>query len=222
MLHYITARDLNRYPRLRASMFRDRADQFHTRLGWDVSIDPAGEERDAYDACDPLYVIWEEADGRHGGSMRFLPTTGPTMINDHFADLLAPRPIRDRRVLECTRFCLARNATPRVSAALMLGGCEVGLGHGLSHSVGVFDARMTRIYARLGWTPQVIGSRGTGRDRVSAGLWTFSEAQADALAERAGIPRELSQEWFDRARDGWQDADRAPALWQDVPLVRTA
>lgn len=200
MLHYITACDLHGYPRLGATMFRDRADQFHTRLGWDVSINSKGEERDGYDALDPLYVIWEEADGSHGGSMRFLPTTGATMISDHFSDLIAGRPIRDPGIWECTRFCLARNAAPRVAAALMLGGCEIGLAYGLSHSVGVFDARMTRIYARLGWSPQVIGSRGSGRDRVSAGLWSFSQSRADQLAARAGIPRALSIEWIERAR----------------------
>ena len=201
MLRYIHGHDLHHFPRLTATMFRDRADQFHTRLGWKVSIDPAGEERDAYDRLDPIYVIWEEADGSHGGSMRFLPTTGPTMLNDHFSHLLAGVKVRQQAVWECTRFCLARNAAPRVSAALMLGGAEIGLGFGLTHSVGVFDARMTRIYSRLGWTPRILGSSGKGREAVSAGLWSFSEAQADALAERAAIPRLLSRRWFASAFD---------------------
>ena len=78
MLCYIYAEDLHRFPRLRDTMFRDRAEQFKKRLGWAVSVNEAGEERDEYDDLNPLYVIWE-ADGRHGGSMRFLPTTGPTM-----------------------------------------------------------------------------------------------------------------------------------------------
>jgi N-acyl-L-homoserine lactone synthetase len=37
-----------------------------------------GQERDRYDDLNPLYVIWQEHDGRHAGSMRFLPTTGRT------------------------------------------------------------------------------------------------------------------------------------------------
>lgn len=199
MLRYAFADDLHRFPKLEATMFRDRADQFHTRLGWEVTVDSHGEERDQYDALNPLYVMWENADGSHGGSMRFLPTTGRTMIHEHFAELLGGRMLRDPRIWECTRFCLSRNAAPRVSAALMLGGAEVGLGFGLRRSVGVFDARMVRIYARLGWTPEVIGSSGEGRTRISAGLWPFSEAQASALADRAGIPRALSRLWFHRA-----------------------
>jgi len=198
MLRYIHGTELSRHPQLRDTMFRDRADQFHTRLGWAVDVDHGGEERDEYDRLDPLYVIWQNADGGHGGSMRFLPTAGPTMLNDHFLHLLDGNPLRNPLIWECTRFCLARNAAPKVSAALMLGGAEIGLAQGLSFSVGVFDARMVRIYSRLGWTPMVMGSEGQGRDAISAGLWAFSQATADTLARRAGIPRETSRLWYRR------------------------
>ncbi len=200
MLRYLHASELQSFPLLRDTMFRDRADQFHTRLGWNVQLTDAGEERDEYDALDPLYVIWEEPDGRHGGSMRFLPSSGRTMINEHFRFLLEDRAISNPQIWECTRFCLARDAAPQVSAALMLGGCEVGLGFGLSFSIAVFDARMVRIYRRLGWSPMVLGSAGEGRDEISAGLWHFSEARAQALCEKAGIPRAVSRLWFHRAQ----------------------
>jgi len=209
MLHYIHADQLHHQPDLRNTMFRDRADQFSTRLGWDVQVDAHGEEHDAYDALNPLYVIWQNVDGSHGGSMRFLPTSGPVMVNDHFLHLLDGHPIRNPQIWECTRFCLARNAAPRVSAALMLAGAELGLGMGLTFSLGVFDARMVRIYSRLGWAPIVLGTEGDGRDAISAGLWAFSEARANALAEKAGIPRGLSRLWFHKAMSR---NEPAPAL----------
>ena len=211
MLRYLYGSELKTHPQLRDSMFRDRADQFHTRLGWNVQLTDAGEERDEYDTLDPLYVIWEEPDGRHGGSMRFLPTSGRTMINEHFRFLLEDHAISNPLIWECTRFCLARDAAPHVSAALMLGGCEVGLGFGLSFSIAVFDARMVRIYRRLGWSPMVLGTTGEGRDAISAGLWHFSEARAQALCEKAGVPRALSRLWFHRAQG------RA-----EIPLARIA
>jgi acyl homoserine lactone synthase len=211
MLRYLFANELNEFPLLRDSMFRDRADQFHTRLGWNVQLTEEGEERDQ-DALDPLYVIWEEPDGRHGGSMRFLPTTGRTMINEHFRMLLEDRPLANPKIWECTRFCLARDAAPNVSAALMLGGAEIGLGFDLSFSVGVFDARMVRIYRRLGWSPMVLGTVGEGRDAISAGLWNFSEARAHSLCEKAGIPRALSRLWFHRSR----------SRTEEIPLARIA
>lgn len=211
MLRYIYADQLHAFPRLRDSMFRDRADQFKTRLGWEVSVSEAGEERDAYDDENPLYVIWETDDGRHGGSMRFLPTTGRTMLNDHFPQLLQGRALCNPGIWECTRFCLARGAAPRVSAALMLGGAEIGLGLDLDFSVGVFDARMVRIYSRLGWPPAVLGSMGEGRDTISVGLWHFSEAVAQRLCDKAGIARAQSRLWFHSAMEA-RRRPRAPRL----------
>ena len=63
MLRYLYADQLDQFPRLADEMFTHRADQFKTRLGWDVSVDANGHERDEYDALNPLYVIWETADG---------------------------------------------------------------------------------------------------------------------------------------------------------------
>lgn len=201
MLHFIYADQLHNYPTLRDSMFRDRADQFRTRLGWEVSVSDEGQERDQYDDLNPLYVIWETDEGRHGGSMRFLPTTGRTMLNEHFAHLLQGRALRNHGIWECTRFCLARGAAPQVSAALMLGGAEVGLGNQLDFSVGVFDARMVRIYGRLGWSPAVLGTQGEGRDAISVGMWHYNESVARHLAEKADVPRARSRMWFHAAME---------------------
>jgi acyl homoserine lactone synthase len=182
-------------------MFLDRADQFKTRLGWDVDVDAKGEERDKYDAMNPLYVIWEEADGGHGGSMRFLPSTGPVMVNDYFGDLIKG-PIRSPLIWELTRFCLKRGAGAHVAAALMLGGGEIMQGFGIKHFVGVFDARMVRIYRMIGASPEVLGSEGTGREEISVGLWNFTGVAQAQIAARAGITPEQSRFWFDQAMGG--------------------
>lgn len=199
MLRYVYADDIHRFPRLADSMFRDRADQFATRLGWDVQVDERGHERDEYDTLNPLYVIWEGADGRHRGSMRFLPTTGRTMINEHFTDLLGGGTIVSPLIWECTRFCLARGAESRVAAALMLGGGELMRHFGVCHFAGVFDERMVRIYRVIGSSPEVLGSRGEGRDRISVGLWEFTESARRRVAQRARVSPELSDLWFRRS-----------------------
>lgn len=199
MLRYIYADELHQYPELAKAMFQDRADQFKTRLGWEVSVDENGEERDQYDALNPLYVIWEEVDGSHGGSMRFLPTTGPVMVNEIFGHLTGGSPITSPLIWECTRFCLARGAGSYVAAALMLGGGEIMTAFGIRHFAGVFDARMVRIYKAIGSSPEILGSEGTGRDRISVGLWEFSQEARDKVAARAGVSQELSRLWFNRA-----------------------
>lgn len=198
MLRYVYASDLDDFPKLARTMFQDRADQFKSRLGWDVQVDHNGFERDEYDDLNPLYVIWEEPDGSHGGSMRFLPTTGRTMVNEHFGDLISG-PIVSPLIWECTRFCLTRGAGSHVAAALMLGGGEIMQNFGIEHFVGVFDARMVRIYRMIGSSPEVLGSAGNGRDQISVGLWHFDDQAAASVAERAGVPMERSRQWFDRS-----------------------
>ncbi|MFV2033912.1 MAG: acyl-homoserine-lactone synthase [Halocynthiibacter sp.] len=211
MLRYLYGDQLHDFPKLRDTMFRDRAEQFRRRLGWDVYVNRAGEERDQYDLMNPLYVIWQRTDGTHGGSMRFLPTVGDTMVNDHFLHLTDGVRIQSPLVWECTRFCLAPEAEARVSALLMLGGTEVGLGFYLRHAVGVFDSRMVRIYRRLGWGPTILGADGTGRDAVSVGLWEFSPAVRDRMLRKSGVTAAVSQLWFERAfgREKQQFAESA-------------
>lgn len=192
MIRYLPADSLDRHPVLAREMFRDRAAQFRDRLRWEVTVDDRGEERDEYDGKDPLYVIWETEAGGHGGSMRFLPTTGDTMINDHFLHLTDGVEIRSPFIWECTRFCLAPGAGRRVSAALMLAGLDLGLGQGLSHAVGVFDAPMERVYRALGWAPDILGER----DGVAVGLWAFEAERREILLRRAGLEAETADRWY--------------------------
>ena len=180
-------------------MFRDRADQFKIRLNWEVNVDAHGFERDEYDDLNPLYVIWENVDGTHGGSMRFLPTVGRVMVNEHFPHLLGGGSISSPTIWECTRFCLSRGANPKVAAALMLAGGEIMEGFGVEHFVGVFDARMVRIYRRIGSSPEVLGQEGEGRVQISVGLWHFASVAKAQVAQKAGLSPEISRLWFDRA-----------------------
>ncbi|MEM7075464.1 MAG: acyl-homoserine-lactone synthase [Pseudomonadota bacterium] len=199
MLRYVYGTDLKQTPRLADSMFRDRARQFRDRLGWDVNVDGNGHERDEYDDLDPLYVIWEGSDGLHRGSMRFLPTTGRTMINEHFTDLLGGGTLVSPLIWECTRFCLAHGAESRIAAALMLGGGELMRHFGVAHFAGVFDARMIRIYRMIGSSPEILGSAGDGKSRISVGLWEFTPEARKHVSHRAGVSPELSETWFYRS-----------------------
>jgi acyl homoserine lactone synthase len=206
MLRYLYADSLERFPRLAESMFRDRAKQFSTRLGWEVNVDAQGFERDEYDALNPLYVIWELPDGRHGGSMRFLPTTGPAMVNDHFRALLGDGTAESPLIWECTRFCLSpdadRREQGRASAALALGAGELMAHFQLRHYVGVFDLRMERIYRLMGLEPEVIGRAGEGREALGVGLWSMHEEAFAPTLKRVGVSRAVSRGWLRYALAG--------------------
>ncbi len=211
MLRYVYADDLNAMPRLKDGMFKDRAVQFSQRLGWEVTVDADGYERDSYDGLNPLYILWELPDGTHGGSLRLLPTTGDTMINDHFRDLTDGVKIQSPLIWECTRFCLAPGAEANVSSALMLGVLEVGLNAHLEHIAGVFDARMIRVYARVGWGPTVLGTVGKGRDAISAGLWPVENSYRARLLSKAGVSSEVSDHWYNRSFGAITDRTAAVA-----------
>lgn len=196
MLRFLGGAELDRHPRLRDTMFADRARQFHERLGWPVELDGRGWERDDYDRLDPTYVVWQMPDGSHGGSLRFLPTTGRTMVNEHFSALAGGRRFSHPKVWECTRFCLSEAAGPAMSAAVLLGAAQFGVGLGLARAVAVFDARMARLYRHLGWEPVVLGTEGWGPDAISLGWWDFSEEVRRRMARKAGIPAETARVWF--------------------------
>lgn len=202
MLRYIYGRDLAQEPKLKASMHLDRADQFKRWLGWEVSVDARGWEADEYDRDDTLYVIWVMLDGTHGGSMRFIPTSGQTMVNDHFGNLLGGRVINDPKIWECTRYCLQTGVPSRVAAALMLAGGELMRAYDLAHLLGVFDARMIRIYRMIGASPKVLGSSGNGCDQISVGLWAYRPMDRISVLRRAGLSSEVSEHWFQRSMGG--------------------
>ena len=202
MIRYLYASQLSAHPTLARTMFEDRAEQLRERLQWEVDVDQNGWERDQYDVVNPLYLIWENADGTHGASMRVLPTVGRTMANEVFAHMNAGVEIRGPFIWECTRFCISPRAgcdQKRVAGALMLGGQELGLRFGLRQAVGVYDYRMTRIYRGIGWVPELVGTCGTGRDRICLGLWPFGPEIRDQIAEKAGLPANIAEGWFDAA-----------------------
>lgn len=200
MIKFIYADALDMFPKLKDTMFKDRAWQFKERLGWDVHVDENGHESDEYDRINPLYMIYELEDGTHGGSMRLLPTTADTMVNDHFLDLAGGVALRSPLIWECTRFCLTPNTNAnggQVGAALMLAGLEMSQRFAVENWVGVFDARMVLIYKRLGWCPEILGTSGTDKDAIAVGLWTVSDEAMDTIARKSGIPRATAEAWFD-------------------------
>lgn len=213
MIRFIYADQLDTFPTLRDTMFRDRAAQFKSRLKWDVTVDATGYEIDQYDAMNPLYVIWEMEDGTHGGSMRVMPTVGDTMVNDFFTHLAGGVRIESPLIWECTRFCISPRFdehAARIAGCLLGAGCELGLQFGLTDSVGVFDARMVRIYRRIGWEPTVLGADGTGRDKIAVGLWAICEEARQRICDKAGITPDQLTDWFNASFDAMPAAITLP------------
>jgi acyl homoserine lactone synthase len=120
------------------------------------------------------------------------------MINEHFSDLMDTT-ITSPLIWECTRFCLAPKASGRIAGALMLAGGELMRAFSLTHLLGVFDQRMVRIYNMIGASPEVLGSSGEGRDKISVGLWEYRAEDRMKVLRRAGLSSEISENWFNRS-----------------------
>ena len=139
-------------------------------------MDENGWEQDEYDALNPLYIIWEDADGRHGGSMRVLPTTGRTMAAEHFLDLtggvriVEPADLGVHALLPgAGRLAGGRRraAARRRSSSACASALDAG-GRGVRRA----DAADLRPHRH---SPDVIGTSGEGRDAISVGLWPITE-----------------------------------------------
>jgi acyl homoserine lactone synthase len=172
------------YSDLLDKMFRLRARIFHDQLRWDVKVTD-GCERDKYDYERPVYIIY--TDGRLGqvkGSMRLLPTTGPTLLVDFFSDTLPDAAdLRAPTIWECSRFCLDDRALANdhdgllfASTVLLIALGDLAIRSGIESVLGNFDSAMLRLYRRLGCEVEVLGStRRYGRP-VYLGLHPISES----------------------------------------------
>jgi N-acyl-L-homoserine lactone synthetase len=191
MIITLSQDDRIEHPALFDQMFKSRAAVFHDRLGWDVVVTD-GHEMDRYDEeADPVYLLAVDEHQQVRGSLRLLATTGPTMLQSEFkhffdddVDVAAPT------IWECTRFCVppvlgvTTQDVGTVSAELLIGLCELCLSSGIEFVVGVYDTPMTRIYARIGWCPEVLARARPEIGNITAGIWEATPAALSTMRQR--------------------------------------
>jgi len=184
MIVVIEQHNAHKYTYLIDQMFRLRARIFHDRLNWDVQVTD-GRERDKYDDQQPVYVIYgDDSATEVRGSLRLLPTTGPTLLADVFSDTLPDAVnLSAPTIWECTRFCLDDKLLDRgqqdeilfASATLLEAVADVALRAGIQSIIGNFDAAMLRLYRRIGCEVEVLGSTMRFRSPVYLGLHPISK-----------------------------------------------
>jgi N-acyl-L-homoserine lactone synthetase len=184
MLVVIEPYNAHEYSDFLDDMFRLRARVFRDRLGWDVQV-ADGKERDKYDDEGPVYIIYADDESlKVKGSLRLLPTTGPTVLADIFSDTLPDAVhLSAPTIWECTRFCLADDILSRpnreelliASAVLIAALGDVAIGAGIESIVGNFDSTMLRLYRRIGCEVDVLGSTQRYGRPVYLGLFPISE-----------------------------------------------
>jgi acyl homoserine lactone synthase len=143
-------------------MYRLRHAMFRERLNWEVETHD-GLEFDEFDALHPLYLIVKE-NAQVCGCWRFLPTSGPNMLRDVFAELLddSPAPTGDD-IWELSRFAVSKQKDgafgfSSVPLQMMLHAVRFAREHGVVQLVTVTTPAMERLLRHAGLKPRRLGS----------------------------------------------------------------
>ncbi len=175
------------------NMYRLRHEVFHERLGWEVTS-AQGLEQDEYDALQPVYLITRGPQREVTGCLRLLPTTGPYMLRDTFAQLLAGEaPPEDPHIWDISRMAVSkpsgggRAAINDTTVELVAGVLTHGLEHGIDRYVAVVSVAFERILRRMGLDMRRFGD-GQARwmgDTLSVAVWIEVDVDVrDAILER--------------------------------------
>ena len=182
---------------LRAKVFRDI-------LNWDVFVDEQGHELDQFDDLPGTYLLSVDEDFIVQASLRLLPTMGPYMASDIFAQLLEQKaPPRSPTIWEASRFFTRPTASTGNSrslrywashmhnehiAKLMCGMACYAREVGISHLVGVSDIAVERLLKTMGITCERLGSpQKIGNTRAIAGMFTTNFSKIGRLARTWGF-----------------------------------
>ncbi|WP_050386514.1 acyl-homoserine-lactone synthase [Bradyrhizobium pachyrhizi] len=166
MIQLITQPCYGDFTNLLIEMHQLRFRVFKTRMEWDVHI--SGElEIDEFDSLHPAYLTQISEEGGVQGTVRLLPTLGPTMLREVFPVLLANQPAPSSpHIWESSRFATdvppdapkGQHGIARATYELFAGMVEFGLSRRLTDIVTVTDVRMERILRRAGWPLRRIGN----------------------------------------------------------------
>jgi acyl homoserine lactone synthase len=197
MILVIEPHNAGRHQTLLEAMFRLRARVFRDKMNWDVNV-VDGMERDEYDNEDPVYILLtDETASQVYGSLRLLPTTGPTLLANTFSDTLPDAVhLSAPTIWECTRLCIDdkllgdRPENLMLASALLIEGLgEVALKAGIETILGVFEPMMLRVYRRIGCRLEILGCTRRFEQPVYLGAFAVSEEILRAVKlriERAG------------------------------------
>jgi N-acyl-L-homoserine lactone synthetase len=184
MIVVIEKYNAHQYSNLLDDMFRLRARVFRDRLRWDVKV-ADGKERDKYDDEGPVYLVYtDDAARKVKGSLRLLPTTGPTVLGDFFSDTYpAAAQLSAPTIWECTRFCLDdkllgsghRQEQLLAFTVLIAALGEVAVRAGIQSILGNFDSTILKLYRHIGCEVEVLGSTQRYGRPIYLGSFPISE-----------------------------------------------
>jgi N-acyl-L-homoserine lactone synthetase len=142
-------------------MHRDRKQVFVDRLGWSLPARGSWLEVDQFDNDYAVYLLARDG-GRHQGSVRLLPSTGPNMLDSLFADLCPDGVPSGETIWEISRLVTSpRDGTGtnalRVHRLLALALIEFATLNGIERYNLVAEAKRVPTLLAMGWTVYPLG-----------------------------------------------------------------
>jgi acyl homoserine lactone synthase len=193
----IQPHQFGQYQDILLQMYKLRKTVFVDELGWSVDVRD-GLEKDRYDDFGPAYLVWINPETRAlYGSMRLMPTTGPTLLYDVFRDTFpTAAALSAPGIWEATRTCVDAEAVARdhdgmsvhrALGLLCLATGECALAHGIHTVVCNYEPHMKRVYASYGARLEELGrADGFGKRPVCCGLFSISEGFVASMQSALG------------------------------------
>lgn len=190
MIDFVTAAERTRFAEPLRGMHFDRKRVFVDKLGWEVPVLDGAYEIDEFDNERAVYLLALDADKRrHLGSIRLLPTTGPHLLSEVFADLCDGAPPRGPDIWEITRYCTSPDVEdPRpIRGQLMMSVVEFALLHGISRYTAVTHMGFMSQVLAIGWEceplglPRQIGSQTLGALSIRISPATLAALRAKSV-----------------------------------------
>lgn len=174
MIKFVTAKNRAQHKDLLDQMHRDRKRVFVDWLKWDIPV-TGDMEIDQYDTDDAIYLISADpATGEHIASLRLLPCSVPTLMAEHFADMVQNPIPADDSAWEMTRLC----ANPQIKDKLVqwtgrkditVAAIEFALMRDIRQLIFVTHASWVPTLLSVGWDIELLGlPRNDGNDSIVA------------------------------------------------------
>lgn len=147
---------------LRMEMHAARKQVFVDGLKWDLKTTDGLYEIDEYDHENTIYLIVADAQtGGHLGSVRLLPTDGPHLLGDKFAQLCADGVPRGADIYEITRLVtrpgLSRDEARQVRERLAVAVFEFAIVHNVEHFTMMTHMIFLSSVIAFGWDCEPLG-----------------------------------------------------------------
>lgn len=148
-----------RFKGVLAAMHRDRKRVFVDRLRWRIPVVADEFEVDGFDTDAAVYLLSLDAERRHLGSLRLLPSTGPHLLADVFPHLCQRGVPRGDDVWEITRLCTSpeASAAKTIRQELAVAVIEYALLSGIRQLTSVTHLAYLSQLLSVGWDCEPLG-----------------------------------------------------------------